>query len=285
MKSADFAYHRPSSLNEALTLLANFGDDAKVIAGGQSLLPIMNMRLAEPEQLVDVTAVPELRRTIEGAEATRYGATTTHMKFEDQLVPDVTGGLLQEAACGIGYRAIRTRGTVGGSLAHSDSAAEWPTVMSALNATVHLASLRGTRTVPVREFLLGFFTTQLEPDELITAVEVLRLAAGTRFGLHKLVRQPGDFAESLAVAFRIASSVELWLGAARDTPVRMSGTERRLAGISAIEVAVADLVEPVSADLGIDLTTCEPLKRHSVQLHAAALHRALTAAERVEFHA
>lgn len=285
MKTADFCYHRPQSTQEALSLLARYGDEAKVIAGGQSLLPIMNMRLAEPAHLVDITAIRELRTVVEGAETTTYGATTTHMMFEERLVPDITGGLLQQAASGVGYRTIRTRGTVGGSLAHSDSAAEWPTVMSAVDARAHVASSRGNRIVPVRDFLLGFFTTVLEPDELITAVEVPRLAPGTRFGMHKLARRTGDFAESLAVAFRSSSGVELWLGAAKDTPVRTAVTEQLFAGRSVTELSVGDLASPVSTDLGVDMSSCDELKRHSLQLHAAALHRALTAAEKVEIHA
>ncbi|WP_028935754.1 FAD binding domain-containing protein [Pseudonocardia spinosispora] len=278
MKPAPFTYHRPHTVEAATSLLREHGDDAKILAGGQSLLPIMNMRLAEPAHLVDITAIGELRQHTETATGVRYGAATTHMHIEDGLVPDVTLGLLPHAAHGIGYRAIRNRGTIGGSLAHSDSSAEWPTVLSALDAVVHTASADGGRRIPVRELLRGFFTTALDPAELIVAVEVPRLPEGTRWGLYKMARKPGEFAESLAVALRHGDELQLWLGAARDVPIRLTGTENLIgdrAGGSP-DLSVADLVETVGADTGAD--------GHSRQLHAAAVHRALRATERQDSH-
>ncbi|WP_028927596.1 FAD binding domain-containing protein [Pseudonocardia acaciae] len=268
MKPADFCYHRPREVDEAVQLLHEL-DDAKVMAGGQSLLPIMNMRLAEPAHVVDITAVAALRACDTDSSCARYGATTTHMMFEDELVPDVTDGLLGRAAAGIGYRAIRTRGTVGGSLAHSDSSAEWPTVLSALDAVVHVVSVRGARRIPVRELLLGFFSTALEPDELIVAVDVPRLGPDTRCGLYKLARKPGEFAESLAVALARPAGTELWLGAARATPTRLIHAESLLTGGGLPELP--DLADAVLADTGVG--------GHPGQLHAVAVHRALRATE------
>ncbi|WP_433296403.1 FAD binding domain-containing protein [Pseudonocardia sp. CA-142604] len=275
MKPAPFTYHRPAAVVEAAELLHDL-EDAKVLAGGQSLLPIMNMRLAEPSHLVDITRIAELRATSVDDAGARYGAATTHMMIEDQLVPDVTDGLLPHAAAGIGYRAIRTRGTVGGSLAHSDSSAEWPTVMSALDAAVHAVSTRGRRRIPVRELLIGFFSTTLDADELIVAVEVPRLSPGTTWGMYKMARKPGEFAESLAVALRRPDGDELWLGAARDTPVRLRHTETVIADRPAPEITVADLADAVGADTGSE--------GHSRQLHAVATLRALRAAEREASH-
>ncbi|MGW5063400.1 FAD binding domain-containing protein [Streptomyces sp. NPDC004096] len=285
MKPVDFQYHRPATSAEAAQLLNRLGDDVKVIAGGQSLLPIMNMRLAEPAHLVDITGIAELRQTTEDHNGAAYGATTTHMMFEHELVPDVTAGLLSHAARGIGYPAIRNRGTVGGSLAHSDSSAEWPTVMSALGATVHALSVRGIRRIPVTELLLGFFATLLEPDELIVTVEVPRIPPSTRWGMYKMARKPGEFAESLAVAQlqgeagASPTDARLWLGAARDTPVRLNHTEQLVKDFTLGELSPGDLVESVGADLNADPQGSDAHARHALQLHVVAVHRALLAAE------
>lgn len=268
MKPADFHYHRPGDVDEAVGLLHEL-DDAKVMAGGQSLLPIMNMRLAEPAHVVDVTGIGSMRSCDVDAAGARYGATTSHMMFENELVPDVASGLLGRTAAGIGYRAIRTRGTVGGSLAHCDPSAEWPTVMSALDAVVHVLSVRGARRIPVRELLLGFFSTALEPDELIVAVEVPRLGPDTRWGLYKLARKPGEFAESLAVALVGPDRTELWLGAARATPTRLGHAEELVAGRSPAGVELSELTDAVLADTGVG--------GHPGQLHAVAVHRSLRA--------
>ncbi|MFD2472665.1 FAD binding domain-containing protein [Amycolatopsis silviterrae] len=268
MKPTDFSHHRPSTVDGAAALLAEL-PDAKVLGGGQSLLPIMNMRLASPEHLVDLTAIRDLRACTEADDQVRYGATTTHMMLEEQLVPDCTNGLLPHAASGIGYRAIRNRGTLAGSLAHADSSAEWPTVMSALDAAVHTRSVRGTRRIPVRDLLQGFFTTTLEDDEFITSVEVARLTPETRWGLYKMARKPGEFAESLAVALLRPKGLELWLGAARDVPIRLTNTET-----IAESADLPDLLEAVGTDTGSD--------GHQRQLHAVSVQRALRAAQHQE---
>lgn len=286
MKSPAFRYHRPRSLGESVRLLADLGDEAKVLAGGQSLLPMMNMRLAEPSDLVDLTGIRDLRRATEIDGHVRYGAMTTHGMFEDQLVPDAVGGLLQRAAAGIGYRAIRNRGTVAGSLAHSDSSAEWPTIMSCLNASVEATSVRGTRQVAVRDLLQGFFTTSLEPDEVISAVLVPRLPEGRSWGMHKSARKVGEFAESLAVLLvdltaegRI-SDAELWLGAARDVPVRLHHVAALVQGSAPGQITVADIAPAVASDVGRSLDDPDPQARHALQLHAVTVQRALASARR-----
>jgi carbon-monoxide dehydrogenase medium subunit len=276
VKPVDFQYHRPTEVAQAVRLLSELGDDAKILAGGQSLLPIMNMRLAEPSHLIDITGIRELKDYSISDSCARYGATTTHMMLEDGLVPDVTRGLLPNAAAGIGYRAIRCRGTLAGSLAHSDSSAEWPTVLSALDAVVHVESVRGKRQIPVRKLLQGFFSTTLESDELIVEVEIPRLDSDVVWGLFKVARKVGEFAESLAIALRGPSGDELWLGAARDVPIRLDMTESVVSGRSSHIMSVADLVAAVGADTGS--------KGHRCQLHASAVHRALRNAERKEAH-
>ncbi|GLY68129.1 FAD binding domain-containing protein [Amycolatopsis taiwanensis] len=221
MKAAEFTLHRPHRIEEAVDLLAHHGEDAKVLAGGQSLLPIMNMRLAEPAHLIDITGIDALHEVAESPASITYGALTPHMAFEHGLVADAAGGLLRTAAAGIGYPAIRNRGTLGGSVAHADSSAEWPVVLSALGATVHTVSPRGPAVIGVRDLIVGFFTTALAPDEIIVAVEVPRLPAGSRWGFHKTARKPGEFAQSIAVAVHRPDSEQLWLGAAGDTPIRI----------------------------------------------------------------
>ena len=281
MKTAPFNYYRPVTVAESVQLLSTLGEDAKVISGGQSLLPIMNMRLAEPSDLVDVSRIRELLRSESTGDHTTYGAAVTHMMFEDGLVPDAAGGLLRAAAAGIGYRAVRNRGTLGGSLAHSDSSAEWPTVMAALGASVTAVSTRGTRIIPVRELLQGFFTTALAFDELIISIEVPRLDADRYWGLHKTSRKLGEFADSLAIAMsnmdpasRLASP-EIWLGAARDVPTRLASTEEAVAGRAAADISVAELVLSVAHDIGAAADNSDVDARHHLQLHAVTVHRAL----------
>jgi aerobic carbon-monoxide dehydrogenase medium subunit len=296
MKPPDFRYHHPGDSAEAVRLLSELGDEAKVIAGGQSLLPIMNMRLATPGHLVDISGIPKLRQAKASSANARYGSATTHMMFEYDLVPDVTSGLLRHAAAGIGYRAIRTRGTVGGSLAHSDPSAEWPTVMSALDAAVHAVSVRGVRRIPVRELLLGFFSTTLEPDELIIDVEVPRLPERTRWGMYKMARKPGEFAESLAVALVAQDTTgnvrepQIWLGAAAETPMRLTRTEQFVDSQAFDDLTPADIVGPLAADIGngasagTDPDGTDPADRHALQLHAVTVHRALLAAKEERRH-
>lgn len=260
MKAAEFTLHRPQRINEAVELLARHGEDAKVLAGGQSLLPIMHMRLAQPAHLIDLTGIEELREIEESPPVVTYGALTPHMAFEHGLVADAGGGLLRTAASGIGYPAIRNRGTLAGSLAHADSSAEWPVVLSALGATVHTVSPRGPATIGVRDLILGTFTTALALDEIIVAVEVQRLPAGSRWGFHKTARKPGEFAQSIAVAVHRPDEEQLWLGAASDTPVRISPDSDRIEAI-------------------------EHQDEYTRAIHAVTMRRALEATREVTAHA
>jgi carbon-monoxide dehydrogenase medium subunit len=253
VKPAPLAYRRAGSLDEAIALLAEHGDEAKLMAGGQSLVPLLNMRLAQPAVVVDIARVPELAEVSEHADGARYGAATVHALFEDALVPDPTGGLLHAVAGGIGYRAIRNRGTLGGSLAHADSSAEWPVVMAAVGAQVRVRSVRGERTEPAAGFVQGFFTSALADDEAIVAVDVPRLPAGARWGFAKSARKPGEFAVSLAVAVvsvdedRRMRSADVWLGAASATPLRIGAVADALAARRWDEAARSEVVAAVEA--------------------------------------
>ncbi len=160
MKPVAFDYARPASVAEAVRMLAA-SPDAKVLAGGQTLGPMLNLRLAQPALLVDITRIPELAAVSEDADAVTIGATVTHAAIEDGRVPDPTGGFLAHVARGIAYRAVRTRGTIGGSLAHADPAADWLSCLTALGAQVVIAGAAGTRRVNLAGFVRGAMETEL----------------------------------------------------------------------------------------------------------------------------
>jgi carbon-monoxide dehydrogenase medium subunit len=197
MKSAPFQYERPTSLDAALRMLAE-NEGARAIAGGQSLGPMLNLRLAQPELLVDISQLPELARIEDGEDAIVVGAGVRHADIEDGRVPDVLGGLLARVARGIAYRAVRNRGTIGGSLAHADPAADWPTIMIALGAAVRVRSIRGERVIAVSDLVTGALTTSLSPHELIESIRIPRFDRTARGGYHKISLKPGDFSEAFA---------------------------------------------------------------------------------------
>ena len=196
MKPVAFDYSRPASVAEALRMLAE-QPEAKVLAGGQTLGPMLNLRLAQPALLVDITRIPELAAVSEDADAVSIGATVTHAAIEDGRVPDPTGGFLARVARGIAYRAVRTRGTIGGSLAHADPAADWLTALAALGAQVVIAGPAGSRRVNVTDFVRGALQADLADDEIITGVRVFKFSRAARFGFHKICRKTGEFAEAI----------------------------------------------------------------------------------------
>ena len=286
MKPAAFSYHRATSADSAVALLAELGEDAKVIAGGQSLLPIMNMRLAEPAHLVDLAGADDLRDWQESDGDVTLGAMSTHGMIEDGLVPDPCNGLLQHAASGIGYRAIRNRGTIGGSLSHADSSAEWPTVLSACDAAAVIRSVAGTREVPLSDFFFGFFSTALQLDEVLVAVRIPRFAPDRVWGFVKTNRKLGEFAESLAVVTyrRVEDAVvspRVWLGAARDVPVRLAGVEALLSDDGPDAPPVQAVRDVILTELEQDWDAMDPGERHMAQLHAVTVRNAIKHAQEV----
>src|SRR4051812_14826342 len=172
MKAAAFAYARATSVANALELLAAHGDGAKVLSGGQSLMPAMNLRLVSPELIVDIGALTELRSIAVTGETLRIGALTRHVDLLKS--PDVAkhAPLLASAVAQIAHPAIRNRGTIGGSLAHADPAAELPACMLALDATIIVCGPRGERRIAAEKFFTGIYETQLAPDELLVAVDL-----------------------------------------------------------------------------------------------------------------
>ena len=199
MKAARFDYVRPTTVPEALALIAE-APDAKVMAGGQTLGPMLNLRLAQPPLLIDIARIAELAEVAEDADSVTLGATITHAAIEDGCVTDPTAGFLSQVAAGIGYRAVRTRGTIGGSLAHADPAADWLSCLAALGAEVVIAGAGGTRRVALASFVRGALETELAETELLSAVRMPRFSRGARFGFHKICRKTGEFADAIGVA-------------------------------------------------------------------------------------
>ncbi|MEP9379458.1 FAD binding domain-containing protein [Aquabacter sp. CN5-332] len=198
MKPAPFDYVRPQSVAEASAALAAEGG-AKLIAGGQSLGPMLNLRLVQPRLLVDVAGLDALHALEATADALRIGAGITAANIEDQRIDTSAVPLLQKVAAGIAYRAVRNRGTMGGSLAHADPAADWVNLLPALDARYELADAKGTRTVPAADFMTAAFETVLAPDEVLQTIIVPKLSRSARHGYSKISRKTGKFAMAIGI--------------------------------------------------------------------------------------
>ena len=194
MKPAPFEYFRPRSVDEALSLLAEHGSDAKALAGGQSLIPAMNFRLATPSVVVDLNALSALSYINDDAGGVRIGGMTRQRALERSTLVSDRVPLVAETMPHIAHPAIRNRGTIGGSLAHADPAAELPAVMLALNARLVVSSTSGAREVSADEFFLGLFTTALQPGELLTEIRIPPPPARSGFAFQEISRRHGDFA-------------------------------------------------------------------------------------------
>ena len=234
MKPAAFDYFAPESLTEALTLLRDV-EGAKVLAGGQSLVPAMNFRLTRPGALVDINRVPGLDGVIiEGGEA-QIGALTRHRAFEQPVIPGPLGRLMVDMAHHVGHLPIRVRGTFGGSLAHADPAAEWCLLARTLDATMVVRDAEQERRIPASEFFSTVFTTALEDDELLTEVRLPLVGSGHLVGFSEFSRRVGDFALvmiAVVVEVRDGTVTEARIGAGgvSDTPLRLSSAEAALRG-------------------------------------------------------
>jgi aerobic carbon-monoxide dehydrogenase medium subunit len=198
MKAAAFAYDRPTDVKAALALMARADGTAKIIAGGQSLGPMLNLRLVEPDLIIDISGLSELKWAERRGDELVIGACVTHGDIEDGRIPDVTRGAMQRVASAIAYRAVRNRGTIGGSLSHADPAADWVSALSALNAKVTLRSAAGTRDLRIEEFVTGALESALRPGEIVEAVRVPAMTASARWGYVKACRKIGEFAHAIA---------------------------------------------------------------------------------------
>jgi carbon-monoxide dehydrogenase medium subunit len=197
VKPVRFDYERPTDLAAAVALGRRENAVVKFLAGGQSLGPMLNMRLIQPDLLVDITAIAELKRVEETSHSTILGSCVTHADIEDGRVPDATNGALRKVASGIAYRAVRNRGTIGGSVVHADPAADWIAALSALGAAAVIQGGRRERRVPVEEFIVGAFETALTAGELVTGIEIPRQPRGVRWGYYKACRKTGEFAHAI----------------------------------------------------------------------------------------
>ncbi len=278
MKPAPFQYFAPTSLDQALDLLERYNYDAKPLAGGQSLVPAMNFRLARPGVLVDLNRVPDLAFVRPGSDGgLRIGAMTRQRQVErDPLVAE-RAPLIHETMPHIAHPQIRNRGTFGGSLAHADPAAELPAVLTALQGRFRLASKRGQRWLGADEFFVDFFTTALEPDELLVEIAVPPLPARTGWSFQEVARRHGDFAMAgLATLVTLdeqgrvqeARLVYLSVGdgpvTARQAAQVLQGQEPTEEAIQeAAEVAARQDVDPVS-----DIHASSDYRRHLVKVLA-----------------
>ena len=285
MKPPPFDYARADSVAEAVSLLAGRDGDAKLLAGGQSLVPMLNFRLVRPSLLVDVNRVPGLSGVVEGSGALRIGALARHRQLEVSEAVRRRFPVLRAAVRHVAHLAIRNRGTLGGSLAHADPAAELPMMALLLDAKIEVAGPAGPRRLEARAFFYSPLATALDDAEMLTRVELPFLPPATGWGFEEVARRAGDFALaavaatlSLAAGGKVAEARLAVMGA-HDTPLRIDGAEALLAGgplcpeaVEAAAKAARDAVEPSG-----DLHASADLRRHLVGVLA---RRALESAGR-----
>jgi carbon-monoxide dehydrogenase medium subunit len=221
MKSAPFAYARPANMNAALALMAEAMGITKIIAGGQSLGPMLNLRLVQPDLIIDIAGLAELRRAERRGDELVIGACVTHGDIEDGRIPDVTRGAMQRVAAAIAYRAVRNRGTIGGSLSHADPAADWVSALPALGAKIRLRSLAGTRDLAIEDFITGALESALLPGEIVEAVRIPLMRPSARWGYVKACRKPGEFAHAIAAVLidPELASARVAIGAVETAPI------------------------------------------------------------------
>jgi carbon-monoxide dehydrogenase medium subunit len=270
MKAATFDYIVATTVAEAAAALAEPDRSASLIAGGQSLLPLLNLRLALPDLLIDISRIAELKDTRAAPDAIHVGALTTHADIEDGKIPDPFGGLLRQVASGISYRAIRNYGTIGGSVALADAAADWPVCLIALGAEVNVGDGKAARARPIGDFIEGQYATALGKDEIILGFDIPRPVGQLRWGLHKVVRRSGAFAESIAIALEHADGgIAVALGGAVARPFLLATFGERLGAGEASE-------DGLRAAIAQDLKVGAPQgDSYLTRLHTATALRAV----------
>lgn len=253
MKPAPFTYVRPDSVEDALALLHAGGDDAKVLAGGQSFVPLLNLRMASVDAVVDLNRLADLAYIRRDADTLCIGAMTRHRQVEVSEEIKTAQPLLTRAAAEVGHLAIRNRGTIGGSLVHADPAAEWPLVAVTLDAQLVLRSHENTRTIAARDFFLGPLMTAIEPNEILCEVRFPPAPVGAVWGFQELCRRPGDFAIT-AVACQLCldqsgtcSAASLAVGGAHATPLHIPDVEAVVSGSKGEDAVIAEAAEKAAA--------------------------------------
>ena len=267
MKPVSFRYFAPRTVDDALDLLATHGEEGKILAGGQSLVPAMNFRLARPASLIDINRIDALDYVrVDGGEL-RIGALARHARFEAPVTGGGLGALLPRVARYIGHLPIRSRGTFCGSIAHADPASEWCLLAATLDAELVITSRRGRRSVRPNEYFVTALITTLEPDELLTEIRLPLLDDGWRTGFAEFSRRAGDFALAMCAAFlrfedgRIVEA-RIGVGGATDRPSRIAAAEAILTGTEG-ERAILREAGNVAAE------TIDPLE----DIHASAEYR------------
>jgi CO/xanthine dehydrogenase FAD-binding subunit len=283
MKPAPFEYDAPRNVEEAIGLLAQHGDECKVLAGGQSLVPLMNFRLARPGRLIDINGVESLGRIRVENGRLQLGAMVRHAHVEHSNDIAARWPLLHEAIGWVGHSQIRNRGTVGGSVAHADPAAELPCAFAALDARFHVLSKRGPRVLRWDQMFVSEFTTSLAPDELLTAVEVPPQDSSTGVAFVEFARRHGDFALGGAAVTLTngpdgkCTAATIALLSAGPRPVRAEEAERRLVGTRIDEAGIKGAAE--LAVQGLHPTSdLHGSREYRVKLLRVMVERALTRA-------
>jgi len=274
VKAVNFKYARPGDVSAAIALADNADANVKLIAGGQSLGPMLNLRLVQPDLLVDITAIPELKHFEQKGDVLFIGSCITHADVEDGRVRDVTGGPLRAVAAGIAYRAVRNRGTVGGSLVHADPSADWISAMAALGAEAVIQGKQGQRRNPVETLMTGVFECSLAADELLSGVRVPRLSRAARWGYYKYCRKAGELAQAIGAYLydpdrAVCRAV---IGATGGRPIVFSDTKGLFGGSAPSEAAIdRKAAEQAMAAQGM----ADPIEQ---QIHFACLRRAIAQA-------
>ncbi len=273
MKPVAFHYQRPASLADAGRLLGQDGVVAKAIAGSQSLGPMLNLRLAQPDLLVDVTGIPELTSVESDDTMVEIGACVTHADIEDRRIDDPSNGLMAKVAGGIAYRAVRNRGTIGGSLAHADPAADWISVLPLLDAELVVYGPRRTRTMAAGDLMISSFSTNLARDELIQAVRVPKLSRAARWGFFKFNQKAGEFAHAIGavVVDRDRDIFRAVIGAIETAPIVVEDAAA-LCDVTSNAGSVPQIDEAAVAEL---LDQRGVTDRYLRQLAVVALQRAM----------
>jgi carbon-monoxide dehydrogenase medium subunit len=235
MKPVAFKYFAPRTIDHALSLLAEHGDEGKILAGGQSLVPAMNFRLARPASLIDINRIDALDYVREEDGALCIGALARHQRFEAPVAGGALASFLPLVARHIAHIPIRTRGTFCGSVAHADPASEWCLVATTLDAELAIAGPGGTRNLRPDDYFITALTTALEPDELLTEIRLPLLDVGWRSGFAEFSRRAGDYALAMCAVFlRVEDGgiveARLGIGGAADRPARITAAEARLVG-------------------------------------------------------
>jgi carbon-monoxide dehydrogenase medium subunit len=271
MKAAAFDYAKPQILSEALALLAEAGEDAQLIAGGQTLLATLNLRLSEPSMLIDITNLDELKGITVVGDQLRIGALVTHTEIEDSELVAKHAPLLKAAAPHIAHRAIRNLGTWGGSLAYGDPAAEWPACSLTLNATMLIAGPDGERRISAQDFFIDLYTTSLEPDEILVATEIPLANKQEVFYFHELARRHGDYAVVglAAVAQKqgdVLTNCAFTFFSVSATPVMATKAQELVNGQKLTDEVIAKAVAAARGEIEAiaDITNSAEAKQHLI---------------------